>query len=282
MGALLVQHAERILEQLTALDERWAGEVLCPSPNRVVLHTTWDGGPAPGVRVSDLIASPSERAFLLHESKVGRPAARRDQERLTRHEDAGSGWARRTAHQRERRISGNGATRGNENGSPTTRRGGSGATPRRDSASPTTLNAASGRTPRVVSAAGRVVPTTRRGGSGRTLTRGSAASGRTPGSGRVVPTTRSGGSGRTLKRGSGGGATRSAASGRTPGSANAGGGSECNDARPAGGVHVVRMQAMLLHMTLGDRAADTDPVVTQVYKSQTQPGHKPRQRRSNQ
>ena len=38
-------------------------------------------------------------------------------------------------------------------------------------------------------------------------------------------------------------------------------------ARPAGGVHVVRMQAMLLHMTLGDRAADTDPVVTQVYKS---------------
>ena len=109
MGALLVQHAERILEQLTALDERWAGEVLCPSPNRVVLHTTWDGGPAPGMRVSDLIASPSERAFRLHESKVGRPAARRGQERLTRHEDAGSGWARRTAHQRERRISGNGA-----------------------------------------------------------------------------------------------------------------------------------------------------------------------------
>ena len=109
---MLVQHAERILEQLTALDERWAGEILRRSPNRVVLHTTWDGSPAPGMRVSDLIASPSERAFLLHESKVGRPAARRDQERLTRHEDAGSGWARRTAHQREQRISGNGASAG--------------------------------------------------------------------------------------------------------------------------------------------------------------------------
>ena len=100
---MLVQHAERILEQLTALDERWAGEVRGPSPNRVVLRTTWDGGPAPGMRVSDIIASPSERAFLLHESKVGKTTARRDQERLTRHEDTGSGWARRTAQQRERR-----------------------------------------------------------------------------------------------------------------------------------------------------------------------------------
>ena len=103
IGALLAQHAERILERLTALDGRWAGDVLRPRPTRVILQTTWDGDPGPGLKVTDLFASPCDQAFWLHVSKVGNPTARRDQKRLAEPRRADSGWTQCTARQREQR-----------------------------------------------------------------------------------------------------------------------------------------------------------------------------------
>ena len=103
----LVSHGETVLQHLTRWDKRWSGEVVLAAPHRVVLNTTWDGTVGPGMRIADTSASPADQAFVLHESVVGGPTARRDRtdhEELQRQKSdrAKAKQERRNARRRER------------------------------------------------------------------------------------------------------------------------------------------------------------------------------------